>query len=361
MSRATLVDIRTGELKEIIDTSVTYDGGETVSVPLHLDMSPNSQLVYATCEFRFESGALDGLSPGDWGYEGSKHRYEIATANIDGSDVCRLTSNDNYDDYPVWSPDGTKIAFLSGPGHLEYLSPVHLATFDTSGRDFFAPGARGIAFDRPPAWSPDGGLIAFSGSGIGFFETEEYSVKSGLFVLDPNDRRFRWLTESVSQASWSPDGQELAFAAADGSNVALFTIDVDGANRSRVATIGNLSAFVDRWPGSNPYNSTLSTLSWSPNGRHILFSCEISICVADLEANSVLELAEVGFEPTAAWSPDGSRIAVMTEIEHLLYIMDPDGGRPCALLGTSGRDSGTVEFPICSNGLPEPVSEENSE
>jgi Tol biopolymer transport system component len=48
---------------------------------------------------------------------------EIYSMHPDGSNQTRLTNNSAYDDLPVWSPDMTKIAFVSGrDGDGEFLS-----------------------------------------------------------------------------------------------------------------------------------------------------------------------------------------------------------------------------------------------
>ena len=39
--------------------------------------------------------------------------YEIYVMNIDGSDVVRITDNEERDDFPSWHPDGNRIVYVS--------------------------------------------------------------------------------------------------------------------------------------------------------------------------------------------------------------------------------------------------------
>lgn len=68
--------------------------------------------------------ALDFLST-----LGVNRSLEIYTADPDGSNVQRLTKDGYSDFYPDWSPDGRKIAFVSGPPAKD-LSHVYTIGFD---------------------------------------------------------------------------------------------------------------------------------------------------------------------------------------------------------------------------------------
>ena len=75
----------------------------------HFDVSPDgSRIVYSTCRH----GPLSADPPKKGTNLEYRHSYEIDSVNIDGTDLRRLTSDSRMDNYPVWSPDGTRIAFI---------------------------------------------------------------------------------------------------------------------------------------------------------------------------------------------------------------------------------------------------------
>jgi TolB protein len=68
----------------------------------------------------FLTGTLNGLLP-DWSPDGSKIAFvsgddfstQIYVINADGTGLVQLTDSQGYNEDPAWSPDGTMIAFWS--------------------------------------------------------------------------------------------------------------------------------------------------------------------------------------------------------------------------------------------------------
>ena len=92
--------------------------------------------------------------------DGSKiafsYKGDIYTVGAEGGEARRLTSDSSYESAPVWSPDGSKIAF---------------ATDRNGGKDIYVKPAKGGAAKRltfnstaetPEAFTPDGSAVLFS-------------------------------------------------------------------------------------------------------------------------------------------------------------------------------------------------------
>jgi Tol biopolymer transport system component len=86
---------------------------------------------------------------------------DLYTVAPSGTDLVRLTADEDSEHYASWSPDGTKIVFGRSdyPDDAFYESDVSVMNADGTGEISLTerPG-----FDSFPTWSPDGDWIAFA-------------------------------------------------------------------------------------------------------------------------------------------------------------------------------------------------------
>ena len=311
------------------------------------------------------------------------HNYwetgRIASTNASTGETRMLTDTQQHYNYPVWSPDGSQIAFASlgplvdpGPG-IYVMGPAGSGLRNLTPLEWWPTRDPAIfpTSEYAPQWSPDGSRIAFSGyravldwydgwdpgySGNGdpFGENHpcdqpnadpDLCYMQGLFVVEVNGLGLNLVQEGAIAPSWSPDGKRIAYAGRHGEEeVALFIINVDGTDRRMVAIISDLDTF-----HSMEYlHGRLETLTWSPAGEHIMYSCYYgAICVLSLRTGDAWFLPQTG---VAAWSPDGSRIAVRGH--DLISTMGPSGGdvRHLAKL-YHVRDKGVIYYTSFLIGL----------
>ena len=81
--------------------------------------------------------------------------WEIYLMDADGGRPTRLTTNDDQERFPLWSPDATKIAF--GRQHANTWELWVMGSDGSNARHLFT----GIAAKGLRQWSPDGTRIAF--------------------------------------------------------------------------------------------------------------------------------------------------------------------------------------------------------
>jgi len=138
---------------------------------------------------------------------------DLYTIPIEGGEATALTEGLAWDMQPVWSPDGTKVAFTSDRGGGDNLWVLDLEA--PRGDDNpHAVTEEGFRLLNSPAWSPDGDFLAgrkhFTAQrslGTGEIWLYHRSGGGGLQMTEkPNDQK------DVGEPAFSPDGRYVYYS-----------------------------------------------------------------------------------------------------------------------------------------------------
>ena len=274
----------------------------------HGDLSPDgTQIVYTSCQFPFlhsYTGETEPTRDGPELYDRGRYNYEIAISGLDGSNQQRLTSNERLDTIPVWSPDGSRIAFTSNDALYSPTGVINSQTLYLMMADGSNVQSIPLQFDvyglAPPMWSPDGGRLAVvlnEQNGQMAIYTVQSDGSESVKVAELGNHLTTW--KPVAAPTWSPDSKRVAFTTFDGEEWSVYAARFDGTDLRRI------------WSSGTGEEAIAATqVSWSPDGSEILFVAD-DVHLVGVDGDGLRTLISGSAESTkAAWSPDGSMIAV---------------------------------------------------
>lgn len=242
---------------------------------------------------------------------GNGKQFMLQVADADGYNPRTIAESPEPIMAPAWSPDGSKIAYVSF--HTK-RSEIFIQTLATGQRESVSsyPGINGA-----PAFSPDGSRLAITLSKDG---------SPDVYVLNLANRGLTRLTSGLSidtEPSWSPDGSSIVFTSDQGGKPQLYLIPASGGKATRLTFQGDYNA----------------RGRFSADGRSLAMVTgnggSYRIAVMDMASRTVNAITEGNLDESPSFAPNGSM---------LLYSARRGGKSTLAVVSVDGAMSQKLAF-----------------
>lgn len=253
------------------------------------------------------AGGTDGYAASRILYLAGGRIYRI---DSDGADDAGVSPSGETVFSPVWSPDGSRIAYTR-------LDRWSISVMDLASRAVSTVPGTDNGQNITPTFSPDGRTLAYAhmdASGTNIFAAD---IAQRCCVQRLTVGRF---ADNLSP-TYSPDGRRVAFVSTRAGPPQIYVMGADGTDQELLASFD----FGSTGPSNAP--------EWSPDGASVVFHREVSrspqIFILDVASQRVKQLTSVGRNEDPTWAPDGRHVAFISDRtgRRQIWIVDTETGR----------------------------------
>jgi TolB protein len=217
-------------------------------------------------------------------------RYALQVSDADGYNAQNVVSSSEPIISPAWSPDSTKMAYVS----FEKKKPIVYVQSLTTGARKVLANYKGN--NSAPTWSPDGSKLAI---------VLTYGANSQIYTINADGSGLKQITKSNAidtEPAYSPDGKFIYFSSDRGGKPQIYKVSAAGGEATRVTFEGAYNV--------SPH--------FSPDGRYLAYirndGGRFKVALQDLSNGQVQLLSEGAQDESPSFSPNGRVILYATKV-----------------------------------------------